>query len=140
MAKQAAFGSTLTYSPASYPVVIAQIGNITGPGISTDSIDVTTHDSTSAHRQFVAGLVDAGEVSFDFQFDPAASAASGTVALGLMEAHATNRTVATWAITFPDSSTRTFSAFVTSWSANAPVDGAVTGSCSMKITGVITKA
>ena len=78
MSSYAAFGASLVYDPASTDLTVAQITNISGPGISTDAIDVTTHQSASAHREFLAGLVDGGEVTFEMVFDAEASASGGS--------------------------------------------------------------
>lgn len=49
--------------------LVAKIQNITGPAITAPQIDVTTLDSTG--REYIAGLSDGGEVSFDFLWDAA---------------------------------------------------------------------
>lgn len=38
-----------------------------------DDIDVTSHDSPDGYREFIRGLVDAGEISFTGQWNAAAS-------------------------------------------------------------------
>ena len=52
-----AHGAKLTVDTA-----IANLTNIAGLSVSADMIDVTTHDSENAWREFVQGLKDAGEV------------------------------------------------------------------------------
>src|SRR6185503_8970184 len=49
---------------------IAQISSLSGPNLQAETIDVTTHDSPSAIREFVSGLIDGGEVSGSLVFDP----------------------------------------------------------------------
>ena len=49
---------------------IAQIATLSGPSLQAQTIDVTTHDSPSAIREFVSGLIDAGEFTFGVVFDP----------------------------------------------------------------------
>ena len=78
MAKAAAFGSKIAQQrlqTGSY-ADIAYVGDLNGPEISVEPIDVTTHDSANAFTEYLAGLADAGEVSFDLVFDSASSAHS----------------------------------------------------------------
>lgn len=71
MAKKAAYGSKLAIQldqTGSY-TDIANVGDISGPSISAETIDVTTHDSPDAFAEFVAGMLDGGEVTTDLVFD-----------------------------------------------------------------------
>jgi len=141
MSTFAAYGATLVYDPASTDLTVAQITNITGPGISTDAIDVTAHDSASATREFLAGLVDGGEVTFEMVFDAEASASGGGASgLNIVEAKAQDRTLNTWEVVANTTTDyyRRFSAIVTSFSMQNPVDGAITASATLKLSGVIT--
>jgi hypothetical protein len=69
--KKAAYGSKLAIQieqTGSY-TDLASIGDISGPSISAETIDVTTHDSADAFAEFVAGMLDGGEVSTDLVFE-----------------------------------------------------------------------
>src|SRR3972149_4510747 len=52
---------------------VANITNIRGPGLKADTIDLSAHDSASAYRDKGAGLLDAGQVTLDINFDPNAA-------------------------------------------------------------------
>lgn len=54
-------GATLQISTST----ITELTSIGLPGLSADDLDVTTHNDTDKVRQFVKGLIDAGEVSFE---------------------------------------------------------------------------
>lgn len=73
MTKIAAKGVSLaiedTAIPASF-VTIAQVRNLTGPGMSADAVDVSHHNLSRAYRRFVQGFKNAGEVSMELVFDP----------------------------------------------------------------------
>lgn len=56
-------------SPENF-VSILGVKNITGPNIQRDTHDVTTQASPSGFREFIGGLIDAGEVSFEANFLP----------------------------------------------------------------------
>jgi len=58
---QSAFGSKLFVG--GYEV--AELTNISGPTLATDALDVTSHDSANAYREFVSGVHDGGEISIE---------------------------------------------------------------------------
>lgn len=58
-------------SPTEIFTTIGQATNITGPGLDRDVIDVSSHDSVDRFREYVGGLIDPGEVTFEVNWDPA---------------------------------------------------------------------
>lgn len=72
MSKRAAYGSKLAvqYEQTGSFLPIASVGDFSGPEVSVETIDVTTHDSEDAFNEFLAGMADGGEVPFDLVFDP----------------------------------------------------------------------
>lgn len=131
MAKYSAFGTKFKRGA----VEIAAVQNISGPGLSLDTEDVTSHDSTEAWEEVVATILRSGEVSLDLIYDPAAAThknASGGLLYDL-----TSRTSTTYSITFSDTaaSVWSFTAFVTAFEPGMPHDGSLTASVTLKITG-----
>ena len=59
-----AFGTFLIWN---YHKVL-EITSISGPSQSRDAIDLTSHDSASSFREFVAGIIDGGEISIEGNF------------------------------------------------------------------------
>ena len=51
-------------------VEIAEITNVSGPGVKTDYIPVTPYSSTNAFKEFIAGLREGNDVSFEANFLP----------------------------------------------------------------------
>ena len=49
-------------------VPIAEINSITGPGMSRDTIDVTSLDSTGGYREFITGFRNAGTITLAMNF------------------------------------------------------------------------
>ena len=50
-----------------------KVGNtrdISGPSLSTNDVDVTNNDSENHFKEYIAGLIDPGEVTFDIVLDP----------------------------------------------------------------------
>lgn len=136
MAKYAGYGTVLEREGT--PIV--QVTNISGPGLSLDVEDVTTHDSTGAWEEVVATILRSGEVSMDIVYDPA-TATHKNAAGGLL-ADLVARTAVTYTLIFTDAATTEweFEAFVVGFEPDMPHDGALTASVTMKITGQPTLA
>jgi len=129
MTKYAAFGSVFKRGATT----IAAIRDIQGPTLASDTIDVTTHDSPGAWREFVAGLIDGGEISLDLIWDPD-NATQTSLRTDLVA-----RAAVTYSITFPDATpaVATFSGFVTAFEIGAPADGELSASVTIKTTGAV---
>lgn len=139
MANYDAYGTKLKRGGTA-GTAVAQVTNISGPGISVDTYDVTSHDSTGKWREFVSGLKDGGEISLDLNFDPAG--ATQKAAAGGLLFDMTAGTSTSYALVFSDSATTswTFSAFVTAFEPAAPHDGKLSATCTLKITANPTLA
>ena len=126
MAGEFAGGTVLTIGSA-----ISELTSISGPTISLDVLDVTSHDSADQFREFVAGLADGGEISVEGNFIDAAQA---NILLALL----VSRDVTTGAtIVFPntEASTWTFDCFVTGYESSEPFDDKLSFTATLKITG-----
>lgn len=126
---QAAFGTTLTWNSN----LVAEITNIGGVEISVDEVDVTNHDSVDNYKESIPTLIDAGEVSIEGNFIP--SDTNGQIAL---MNDCNSRTVRAFIITFPAATGTTWSgnAWVKRFkAADAPVDGKLEFSATLRITG-----
>ncbi len=115
---------------------VAQVTNIDGPGLSVDMIDATTHDSVNAFEDAVAGIIRSGELSVDIVYDPVDNTHDGSASTGLLF-KLKNKIRAAFSLVFPDSGSTTFSfdGEVTGFEPGAPVDGGLTASVTIKITG-----
>ena len=134
-----AYATLLKIGDAADPEVfttIAEVVNIGGPSLSLDPIDVTNHSSPSAWKEFVAGLKDGGEVSFEVNFIPT-EATHKNAAGGLLN-DLDGRTLRNFELIFPDSGATkwTFAAFITGFEVAAPVDGKLSASITLKLSGV----
>ena len=54
-----------TISSTSTAAGMADLTNISGPSMSAEEIDVSSYDSAGGYREFVAGFLDAGEISLE---------------------------------------------------------------------------
>ena len=113
---------------------VAEVLDITGPGIEREEIDTTSHDVSDGFRTFIAGLADGGEVSFDIQYTPGhathAETARGIVSLAL------SGTVANWRVVLPVTPSKrwNFTGFVSGFEPGYPVGDKMSGSVTIKVT------
>jgi hypothetical protein len=103
-------------------------------GISMNTEDASSHDQSAAWVERIATLGDGGEVTFDVNYLPGNSTHNATN--GLL-ADLTNRVHRDFEIVFPDgsSTTWTITALVTGFGPNAPVQGTLTSSITLTISG-----
>ena len=116
---------------------IAAVTNISGPSLALDTEDVTTHDSTAAFEEVVATILRSGEVNLDIVYDPAGGTHDATTGLVY---RLENRLKSYFDLIFRGTNNWTFSGYVTGFEPSTPVDGALTASVSMKLTGQPTLA
>lgn len=122
-------------SPGSY-VDVGYVTNITGPGMSRDAVDVTNSNSPNGYREFIGGLRDGGEVSFDIVFVPNAPG------ITLLLAEYDREQASQCKITLPGTTAYmwTFDGVCTGFEPAAPIDGKMTASVTFKISGKPTLA
>lgn len=110
---------------------------ITMPGITFDTVDVTTNSSPNGFREFIPGLADGGEVTFTLNWhDDEATHQE------LWEAQQA-REVIGFQVALPQFDTNNlfdFSGFVTGLPIASPIDAQVTQDVTIKITGNIEKS
>lgn len=109
--------------------------NFDGPNMSSEEIDVTTHDSSGNYRETLPTFLDAGELSFDILFDPAN--AQHEALLDSFE----NKTLVDYKLIFQDTGNTEwdFSAFVKSFSPSNGLEDASSASVTLRINGAITR-
>lgn len=71
--------STPAWTSSSTGAGIADLTNISGPSMSAEETDVSSHDSTTYFREFVAGFLDGGEISLEGNLTNSASGAASLV-------------------------------------------------------------
>ena len=127
-----AFGTLLKRGDGGSPenfTVIAEVGDIKPPAFSVDTEEVTHQQSPGGFKEYVATLLDAGEVTFDLNFIPTDT--SHQALLSDMQA----RVKRNYQVVFPEGTTWTFSAFVTAFESDAPTGGKLSASVTLKVTG-----
>lgn len=112
---------------------IAEVGDIKGPELSRDDIDVTSHDSPDDFEEFINGIKKSGNVTFKCFFvgsDPSHSGLWGLYSSGDSDG---------FTITTPVSAdVLSFDAIVTGIGPDFPVNGVVSADVTLKVTGAVT--
>lgn len=125
----AAYGTILRYAGPP-ELAVGELTTISGIPIAQDVIDVTSHASDDAVREFVGGLIDAGEVSFEGNHIP------GDGGQQRILTHLNARDKRNMVINMPDGSEWQFAALCTGFgAAGAPVDGKLDFSGTFKVAG-----
>tara|TARA_Y100000593_G_C4124044_1_gene244115 strand:+ start:30 stop:446 length:417 start_codon:yes stop_codon:yes gene_type:complete len=112
------------------------VGNLTSVGFldaSYEDIDTTTMDTTGGKAFLPSALYDGGTISCTVLYDPDDSRHEA------LKTSFDARTTESWKIQLSDTTdTITFSGYVKSMSGTAEVDGALSMSFSIKVTGGVT--
>ncbi len=130
-----AFGTKLSWNG----VDVAELTSISGPNETMDTIDVTSHDSPDAYREFIAGIRDGGDISIEGNFIKADT--TGQIALHTDFQAGTKRS---WVIKLPGWSGGTpqisGNGFITAFSTSFPFEDKIGFSATIKVTGKPTLA
>lgn len=111
---------------------LAEVTNITWPGYKRDAIDVTYMDSADQFREFIPGLMDAGEATVEINWVP-----SNT---DVIVAALTASTVGQFKITYNAGANLVFKAIVTSYEMQSPLGEKLSATATFKVTGKPTWA
>jgi len=124
MAGETGFNTTISGATSG---AIANITSIGGVELSCADIDVTTFDSTNDAREFVAGVVESGELTLGIMYVEAAGANFTDVGLA-------NEV---WTITLPNSDTIVVSGYIKSYKfGEMGIDSAIESEIVIKTSGL----
>jgi hypothetical protein len=121
------FGATLKIGT----FTVSDMINISGPGISADTHDTTTHDTTNNYRTFIKGLVDSGEMTVDAYFDYDKNGYTSSELI----ATTTLQSVTLIMPTSPSRTIFTCNGHVTGMESATPIDNLIGNSITIKISG-----
>lgn len=132
MAGMDGFGVQLRRGDGAGPEVftaIADITNLSGPSLSRNTVDVTSHGSPDAYMEFLGGLKDAGEVSVDINYQPSVH--------DVLVDDFDDTAPRNYQIVFPDVGTTTWTikAILTGFEPESPYDDKAAASLTFKISG-----
>jgi hypothetical protein len=124
----ATLGTTITRNS----VLIGQIQDIQGPQLSTDTDEITNHDSPDGVEEFLVTIKRTGEITFPVVFNAALPGHGSTS--GLIQGWQ-DRSLDDYAITYPDGSGWTLEGYVTGLEMSAPVDGHLSADVTIRPAG-----
>ena len=108
---------------------LAEINSITGPGMTRDTIDVTSLDSTGGYREFITGFRDGGTIGLSMNMT--------RETWDLMLADFESNVLQNYNIVLPDTECTSieFTGLVTEMPLTIPTDDKVTLDVTIKISG-----
>lgn len=126
-------GTRIKFRTQTGPDVFTTVGKqskIKTPfGISVNSIDATHEESDGAWKEFIPGLKDGGSIEFEIHYVP-----GGQGETLLMAGIGTTQVVRT---VFPSGAYAQYSAFLTDFTPDSPIDGKMVAGVKVKVTGAI---
>jgi hypothetical protein len=135
------YGVLLEHGDGAGPEVfsaIAGVTKITGPGWKLDMEDSSDMQSASAHKEFIPGLVDAGEIQVEGNF----LGTGATEKQNVLITELTGRTIANYKILPPGSDTTftsiAFAAYVSEFQPSFDKSKPRAFSAKLKISGPVT--
>jgi predicted secreted protein len=120
--------------PEAFTPVAHVKGEIPFPQINSESKDVTDHDSPDHTKEFIATLIDPGQLKVTLNY----RATDATHKLLISDAR--SRTIRNWQIVMVDTGASTwgFTAFVMGFQAKGAVDNVYEADVTFQVTGTVT--
>lgn len=128
-------GITLEMADLATPmtfVAIAEVFNVNPPSQTDDVVEATHYGSPNRRREYIPGLVESGEVSFDMNYVPGSdsdvliNAAQGVEKI--------------LRLTFPNGVSMVFNAIRQGYEKNAPLDDRLTATVTFRVTGDVSQS
>lgn len=118
-------------------IEVTNLISVNRPNFTVDSVDTTTHDSANATREFIAGLLDPGELNATLNYVP------GDANDLLILEHIASREKRAFKITIPNETTSvdvTGTILITTYEPDdAPIDDKRTAAFNAKVSGATTQ-
>lgn len=128
-------GGTFVVTPVAESfTTIGMVGDISGPNLSRETIDVTTHDSPDDYDESITGLKNSGEVTFKINWDPKNATHDGTS--GLLKKYE-DGTLTNFQILNVSGDLISFAALVTGLGPAFPVNGVIQSDVTLKASGAV---
>lgn len=110
-------------------VEVGEVINITPGEATADRIDATHMQSPGRRREYISGLIDSGEASFEINWIP------GSATDKLLRDLFTAGTVSEHRITFSNGVTVTYDGSITGFSKAIPIDDRMTATITVAVSG-----
>lgn len=135
------FGSKFQIETDASPQAFVDLGevfNITPPSSNVDQIDVTHMQSPGRRREFIDGLIDPGECSFEMNYIP--GSAADLALLDILDTPVGESRKRVCRIVYPNGFQDTFEANLQTYEPNVPTEEKMTATVTFKVTGTVTRA
>lgn len=119
-------------SPSDFELV-GEIGDITHGGESVEFAEFTHQQSTGGYREYKPTFKSGGDWTFQFNWTSDAGQATLKTAYDASD-------LLYFQVTYPNSKTHTFTAYVAQIGTTAPLNGPLRKSLTLRVTGAITEA
>lgn len=108
---------------------VGRIRDVTPPSLSRDAVETTDMESTDRWREYIGGLKDGGEVSFEITFDPGST--ETTTFMGDLN----DDDAGYYKLIFPDTSEWGFAGLLTGFEPSTPIGDKMMANVTFKLTG-----
>lgn len=116
---------------------IAEVRNLTGPGMTRETLEATHLGSDSGYREWVVSFIDSGEVSFDVNFLPGDDSQEALID-DLVSGVKRNFRVIWPTVLGKSQRTWAFTAYVVGFNPSVSFDGLASSAMTLRATGEIT--
>jgi hypothetical protein len=113
------------------------VTSITPPSATLDQIDVTHMTSPNRNREFIPGLNDTGECSFEMNYVPGSTSDDRLLELLNLPVGTERRRYCR--ISYPNGVTDTFYASLVGYAPAIPVDDKMSASVTFKVSGSVSR-
>jgi len=122
-------GTVFLRKEAAVFVALAGVYNITGPGMTRETVETTTYDSPDGYREKIGGLRDGGNITFTMNFVD--------TTYQIIKDDFEDDTIQEYEVQFPDANKTkvTFSGLVTELPTSIPEGDRITVDVTIEISG-----
>lgn len=131
------WSSTIKLHNGTILTELAEVFNITLPEDQADEVDVTHYKSPNRRKEFIAGLIDGGEMTVEMNY------IAGSATDLLLSAAKAAGDVRVWEVTIPNASNGwkfAGSGFVKTYTPAIPVDDKLTATATIRVSGAVTES
>lgn len=114
-----------------------EVFDITPPASDVDQVDVTHMQSPGRRREFIDGLIDGGECSFQMNYVP--GSASDLILLDILATPVGEERTRNLRITYPNGVKDTFAGNLMTYQPSIPTGDKMVAEVTFRVTGAITR-
>jgi len=113
-------------------VAVAEVFNVNPPSQTDDVVEATHYGSPNRRREYIPGLVESGEVSFDMNYVPGSDSD-----VLINAAQGVEKRIR---LTFPNGVSQVFNGIRQGYEKNAPLDDRLTATVTFRVTGDVDQS